>query len=409
LGRRIGKIVDADGASPQTTYYFYAGDRAIEERNAAGSTTATYVYGRYIDEVLTARRDVDGNGTAEDYFFHADDLYNVTVVTDATGGVVERYEYGAFGQPTIYAPDLTVRQASAVGNTLMFNGRPYDAETGFYYYRTRYLEPRTGRFTTRDTIGIWGDPANLGNGYAYVRNNPWTFVDPYGEQNPTLIPQTDIDYWKIVGPIVDKFGNLVEEAKPTGGALWAPLSVMASRAVYGATGAAVEASPYGALGAGIVAAAAADYAGMNLFFIRAGYGAGYVATPSQLFSYAPNQVPAPLLMTGSCPVGQAKQATSAPASAPATKMPNEELQAPPAKRGNAPTGSDGNAIELHHRGQTPDAPLDEMTREEHRGKGNFGKNHWNTGEHPSQIDRNSWKNQQRRYWEQEWDSGRFNE
>jgi hypothetical protein len=85
LGRWIGKIVDADGASPQTTYYFYAGDRAIEERNAAGSTTATYVSGRYLDEVLTARRDVDGNGTAEDYFFHADDLYNVTVVTDATG------------------------------------------------------------------------------------------------------------------------------------------------------------------------------------------------------------------------------------------------------------------------------------------------------------------------------------
>jgi RHS repeat-associated protein len=143
-------------------------------------TTATYVYGRYIDEVLTARRDGDGNGTAEDYFFHADDLYNVAVVTDATGAVVERYEYGAFGQPTIYAPDLTVRQASAVSNTLMFNGRPYDAETGFYYYRTRYLEPRTGRFTTRDTIGIWGDPANLGNGYAYVGNNPWTLVDPYG-------------------------------------------------------------------------------------------------------------------------------------------------------------------------------------------------------------------------------------
>jgi RHS repeat-associated protein len=181
LGRRIGKIVDADGASPQVTYYFYAGDRVIEERNAAGSTTATYVYGRYIDEVLTARRDVDGNGTPEDYFFHADDLYNVTVVTDATGAVVERYEYGAFGQPTIYAPDLTVRQASAVGNTLMFNGRPYDAETGFYYYRTRYLDPRTGRFTTRDTIGIWGDPANMGNGYAYVGNNPSTFVDPWGE------------------------------------------------------------------------------------------------------------------------------------------------------------------------------------------------------------------------------------
>jgi len=62
----------------------------------------------------------------------------------------------------------------------MFNGRPYDSETGLYYYRTRYLDPRTGRFTTRDRLGIWGDPQNLGNGYTYVNNNPWTLLDPYG-------------------------------------------------------------------------------------------------------------------------------------------------------------------------------------------------------------------------------------
>ena len=62
----------------------------------------------------------------------------------------------------------------------MFNGRVYDPETGFYYYRTRYLDPRAGRFTTRDTIGIWGDPANLGNGYAFVGNNPINRLDPMG-------------------------------------------------------------------------------------------------------------------------------------------------------------------------------------------------------------------------------------
>jgi hypothetical protein len=26
-----------------------------------------------------------------------------------------------------------------------------------YWYRTRYLDPIAGRFTTRDTIGIWGE------------------------------------------------------------------------------------------------------------------------------------------------------------------------------------------------------------------------------------------------------------
>jgi RHS repeat-associated protein len=53
--------------------------------------------------------------------------------------------------------------------------------TGFYWYRTRYYNPRAGRFTSRDTIGIWGDPLNLGNGYTFVGNNPWTMMDSYGQ------------------------------------------------------------------------------------------------------------------------------------------------------------------------------------------------------------------------------------
>jgi hypothetical protein len=43
------------------------------------------------------------------------------------------------------------------------------------------MDPEIGRFISRDTIGLWGDPNNLGNGQAYVGNNPWTGLDPYGE------------------------------------------------------------------------------------------------------------------------------------------------------------------------------------------------------------------------------------
>jgi hypothetical protein len=44
----------------------------------------------------------------------------------------------------------------------------------------RMYDPKTGRFVTRDTIGTWGDPTNVGNPYTYVGNNPWTWTDPYG-------------------------------------------------------------------------------------------------------------------------------------------------------------------------------------------------------------------------------------
>ena len=64
-------------------------------------------------------------------------------------------------------------------------------------------------------------------------------------------------------------------------------------------------------------------------------------------------------------------------------------------------------MELHHRGQQPDSPLDEMTRTDHRGGDNFGRNHDNTGQHPSEIDRNAWNRERKEYWRNEWDSGRW--
>jgi hypothetical protein len=48
-----------------------------------------------------------------------------------------------------------------------------------------------------------------------------------------------------------------------------------------------------------------------------------------------------------------------------------------------------------------------MTRTDHRGKGNFGSNHPNTGREASKIDRKEWLKAVRDYWKREWDKGRF--
>jgi RHS repeat-associated protein len=136
LGRRIEENVGG-----VITQYLYDGSRVIEELDVDGNLEASYVYGRYIDEAIQMRR----NGT--DYYYHTDDMYNVMVVTDATGTVVERYDYDDYGNPI---------NTSTIGNPYLFNGRRYDPETCFYYYRTRYLDPQIGRFTTRDTIRNMG-------------------------------------------------------------------------------------------------------------------------------------------------------------------------------------------------------------------------------------------------------------
>ncbi len=173
LGRRIERTTDADG-TPLVTRYFYEGSRVCEEQDGGGVMQATYVYGRYLDEVLTMRR--GGN----DYFYHCDDLGNVVRLTDASGNVVEHYEYDDFGQ-ALDGATLQPITSSNVGNPYFFAARRLDAESGLYYLRTRYYEPVTGRYITRDTIGIWGDASNVGNGYVYVGNSPWSYVDPFGQ------------------------------------------------------------------------------------------------------------------------------------------------------------------------------------------------------------------------------------
>jgi hypothetical protein len=68
------------------------------------------------------------------------------------------------------------------------------------------------------------------------------------------------------------------------------------------------------------------------------------------------------------------------------------------KQGKPPLDKTGEAVELHHKGQNPNSKLVEMTREQHRGPGNFSKNHKNTGQQPSKIDRGKFKKEREAYW-----------
>jgi RHS repeat-associated protein len=84
----------------------------------------------------------------------------------------------------------------------LFTGRRYDAETSWYHYRTRYLDPAAGRFTTRDTIGIWGDSREFGNAYVYVASSPASWMDSFG-----LAPFK----WFPVGPGTEPKQSKVQE------------------------------------------------------------------------------------------------------------------------------------------------------------------------------------------------------
>jgi|GEM_PF-6547176 len=66
-------------------------------------------------------------------------------------------------------------------NPFRYHGYQYDRETDLYYLKTRYYDPKTGRFISSDhTSFLREDIVNGLNLYAYCGNNPVMNVDPEG-------------------------------------------------------------------------------------------------------------------------------------------------------------------------------------------------------------------------------------
>jgi len=149
LGRRtLKKTGDA------VSRYLYDGLDMIAELDGSGAVQRKILNGAGIDEPIAE------NGS----YFVQDGLNTVRAAVDKKGRVKERYSYDAFGAPV-------------KGNDLFgFTGREYDDVSGLYYYRARYYDPRAGRFTQRDPMGM----VDGVNRYVYVRGNPVGYVDALG-------------------------------------------------------------------------------------------------------------------------------------------------------------------------------------------------------------------------------------
>jgi len=174
MGRRTSK-----NTYTGTTHFIHDGFQVILEKDGTNITQAVYTYGIGIDEVLVMER-----GGSE-YFYNQDGLGSVVDLTNDLEGVIDSYSYDAYGKPS---------NTSSVGNNSLFTGREYEIETGLYFYRARFYDPKIGRFLNEDPIGL-NDGLNL---YSYVKQNPINRVDPTGKVGILLIP---INYC-LVNPIM---------------------------------------------------------------------------------------------------------------------------------------------------------------------------------------------------------------
>ena len=107
-----------------------------------------------------------------DYCYVNNGHGDVAFVTDGTGAIVNTYSYTAYGTALICD--------EKVSNSFRYTGEYYDAESGLYYLRARYMNPETGTFTQEDTYqGNIYDALSL-HKYLYAQDNPVIYKDPTG-------------------------------------------------------------------------------------------------------------------------------------------------------------------------------------------------------------------------------------
>ena len=183
LGRRVSTTT-LEG----TTRHVYDNNwQVIADIDEQGNVISSYTWGAGIDNLLAAHV----NGVA--YYPLTDVQGTVWGYVDSQNTIVARFEYDAWGNilsATSSVPALAT-------NRYRFQGREWSAATGLINFRARWYDPVTGRWLSKDPIGLNGG-LNL---YAFCGNDPICNIDSYGTD--TYVP----DSCKHGGPHVDRYNK----------------------------------------------------------------------------------------------------------------------------------------------------------------------------------------------------------
>ena len=103
--------------------YFQVGQQTFADYpagTAANRPTYNYVYGSYIDEIILR------TGSGGNRYYHRNQQYSVTALTNASGAITERYAYAAYGRPVFFDGSGTTLTASAENNRMTYTGHEWD-------------------------------------------------------------------------------------------------------------------------------------------------------------------------------------------------------------------------------------------------------------------------------------------
>ena len=174
FGNRIQRSHDDGSTVDVERFAFEGGDTAkprpvgneqfdtFADLDSTNNVTMRRMYGGGFDE-LVARRDAAGNAG----WYLNDKLNSVRAIADDAGTVVATAIYSAFGESV----------TTGAIDRFQYTSRERDFVTGMIDYRSRTLNPVTGRFMSEDSMAFAAGDPNL---QRYVGNGATNATDPSG-------------------------------------------------------------------------------------------------------------------------------------------------------------------------------------------------------------------------------------
>ena len=146
LGRRA-TTTTAEG----TVRHVYDGIHCIADTDESGTILRTYVWGPGLDNLLSVAV-AGGDGHVRTYYALTDHQSTVHGFADTNGAIAVRYAYDAWGN--LLSEECSV--PAHASNRYRFQGREWSAATGLTNFRARWYDLETGRWLSKDPIGLAG-------------------------------------------------------------------------------------------------------------------------------------------------------------------------------------------------------------------------------------------------------------
>ena len=162
LGRRVSTTT-----TEGTTRHVYDDNwQVVADVDTNSNVIASYIWGDGIDNLLAVK--VGGAS----YYPLTDIQGTVWGYVDSQNNVVARWQYDAWGNVV----DESVSVPALATLRYRFQCREWSAATGLVHFRMRWYDPETGRWLSKDPIGLSGG-LNL---YAFCEGDPVNFIDELG-------------------------------------------------------------------------------------------------------------------------------------------------------------------------------------------------------------------------------------